>query len=48
MEHVIKEVIEIELHPDIANREEGFSLCRSRKPLIQTLKEQKKVLSKDK
>jgi hypothetical protein len=29
------------------NREEGFSLSKSWKPFIQTLKEQKKALSKE-
>jgi hypothetical protein len=38
VEH-IKEVIKIELHPCNMNREEGFSLRRPWKPVIQTLKE---------
>jgi len=29
MEHIIKEVREIELHPDNLNKEEGFSLSKS-------------------
>jgi len=41
MECLIREVIEIGLQPDDINREEGFSLNRSWKPLIQILKEQK-------
>jgi len=37
-----------QLHPENMNSEEGFSLSRSWKPLIQTLKQREKVLSKDK
>jgi hypothetical protein len=29
MEHIIREAIEIQLHPDNVNREEGFSLNKS-------------------
>jgi hypothetical protein len=29
MEHVIREAIEIELHPDNMNKEEGFSLSKA-------------------
>jgi hypothetical protein len=47
MECIIREVTEIELHPNNMKRE-GFSLMRAWKPLVQTLKEQKKVLSKEK
>jgi hypothetical protein len=39
VECIIREAAEIELYPDKMNREEGFSLSRSWKPLIQTLKE---------
>jgi len=38
MEHIIREVIETEPHPQNMNLEEYFSLSRSWKPLIQTLK----------
>jgi hypothetical protein len=34
MEHLIREAIETELHLENMNREEGFSLSRSCKPLI--------------
>jgi hypothetical protein len=37
MEHIIREETEIELHPDNMNREEGFSLSKSLKLLLQTL-----------
>jgi hypothetical protein len=47
MECVIREALRIELHPYNMNKEEGFSLSRSWKPLIQTLKAGKEVL-KDK
>jgi hypothetical protein len=46
MESIIGEVTEIELHPNNMNREEGSSLSTSWKPLLQTLKQQKKALSK--
>jgi hypothetical protein len=36
MECMVREVIEIELHPGNMNREEGFSLSKSWKPLFQT------------
>jgi len=39
---------EIDLHPDNMDRDEVFSLSRSWNPLIPILKEQKKVLPKDK
>jgi hypothetical protein len=39
--------MEIELHPENMTRED-FSLSRSWKPLIQILKERKKILSKEK
>jgi hypothetical protein len=39
MGRFIREAIEIELHLNIINREDGVSLSRSWKPLIHTLKE---------
>jgi hypothetical protein len=48
MDKIIRRDIKIELHPNNTNREKGFSLNTSRKPLIHILKEQKKNLSKKK
>jgi hypothetical protein len=38
MNRIVREVIEIELHPYNINREGGFCLSKSRKHLIATLK----------
>jgi hypothetical protein len=43
VEFIIKEAMEIELHSDNMNREEGFFLSKLWKPLLQTLKERKKT-----
>jgi hypothetical protein len=41
MGRIIGKVIEIELHPNKINMEDGFSLSKSWKPLIRDLREQK-------
>jgi len=41
LECLIKEMTDRELHSDNLNREEGFSLSRSWRPLIQVLKKEK-------
>jgi hypothetical protein len=43
MEHIIREAIQIELHSDNVKREEGFSLSKSWKPLIQALNDCRKA-----
>jgi len=47
MEQTMSKVTKRELQPDDMNREESSSLSTSQKPLIQTLKEQMKALSKE-
>jgi hypothetical protein len=37
MDRIVREAIEIELHPYNIKREGGFSLSKSRKPLISSL-----------
>jgi hypothetical protein len=48
MNRIIGEVMEIKLHPNSIKKQGGFSLCRSWKPLIHTLRKWKKILSKNK
>jgi hypothetical protein len=43
MNQIIREVTEIELHPSNTNREDGFSLIGSWKPLICNLREQSRL-----
>jgi hypothetical protein len=38
MDRIVREAIELELHPYSINRERGFSLSESWKPLIGSLK----------
>jgi hypothetical protein len=38
MDHIVREAFEIELHPNNMNREMGFCLSSSWKPLICSLK----------
>jgi hypothetical protein len=45
---IIREATQIEFHPDNINREEDFSLRKSWKPLIQTLNDCRKALSRHK
>jgi hypothetical protein len=47
MDQIIREAIEIELQPNI-NREDGFALSRSQKPLIHDLRQRKQTLTKTK
>lgn len=47
MDHIFREVIEVELYPSNMNREDGFHFSRSWKPLISSLKNHTKPLSQD-
>jgi hypothetical protein len=38
MDHIVRDAIEVELHPYNINREGGFCLSKSWKPLIGSLK----------
>jgi hypothetical protein len=47
MDQIIREEIEIQLHPDSMNREDGFSLSWAWKPLFCDLKERRQSLTKE-
>jgi hypothetical protein len=45
MDRLISEAIEIEMHPNNINRDGGFNLSKSWKPLLQKLKKKKRPLN---
>jgi hypothetical protein len=46
-DRIIREAIEIEPHPNNINREDGFCLSKSWKPLIYSLKDHRKPRQSD-
>jgi hypothetical protein len=47
MERLIRETIEIELHPNNINREEGLHLSKAWKPLLHKIKEKRRSSDSD-
>jgi hypothetical protein len=47
MDWIMREVIDIELQPNLMNRENGLVLCRPRKLLFHSLKEQRNLPHED-
>jgi hypothetical protein len=47
MERLIREVTEIELHPNNINREEGLHLSKAWKPLLHMIKDKRRSSDSD-